>query len=62
MDQRSVFSSRLFDPSFAGAEDSSTAVRAALEQFILEFRLDNSFIYRFASLDLPVFYAVADAQ
>lgn len=46
MDRQSVFSSRLYDPTFAGAEDSSTAVRAVLENFILEFRLDNSFIYR----------------
>jgi DNA replication licensing factor MCM5 len=49
MDRRSVFSSRLYDPTYPGAEDSSTAVRALLEQFILEFRLDNSFIYRFVS-------------
>lgn len=49
MDHQSVFSSRLFGPTFAGADDSSTAVRAQLEKFILEFRLDNSFIYRFVS-------------
>lgn len=49
MDHQSVFSSRLYGPTFAGSEDSSTAVRATLENFIMEFRLDNSFIYRFVS-------------
>ncbi|KAK4105079.1 MCM-domain-containing protein [Parathielavia hyrcaniae] len=45
MDRQSVFSSRLYGTP-AESEDSNTHVRALLESFILDFRLDNIFIYR----------------
>ncbi|KAK4227102.1 MCM2/3/5 family-domain-containing protein [Podospora fimiseda] len=45
MDRQSIFTSRLYDsPSENG--DSNLAVRTLLENFILDFRLDNIFIYR----------------
>ncbi|KAL1836700.1 hypothetical protein VTJ49DRAFT_4745 [Mycothermus thermophilus] len=45
MDRQSVFSSRLYTAQ-AESEDSNTHIRSLLESFILDFRLDNSFIYR----------------
>lgn len=47
MDRQSVFSSRLYDTP-ADSEDSNTHIRSLLESFILDFRLDNLFIYRSA--------------
>jgi len=46
MDRQSVFSSRLYPPSFGENEDTNSQIRTLLESFILDFRLDNSFIYR----------------
>jgi DNA replication licensing factor MCM5 len=46
MDRQSVFSSRLYPPSFGENEDTNLQVRTLLESFILDFRLDNIFIYR----------------
>lgn len=46
MDRGSVFSSRLYPPSFGENEDTNLQVRTLLESFILDFRLDNIFIYR----------------
>lgn len=46
MDRQSVYSSRLYGTP-SESEDSNTHVRALLESFILDFRLDNLFIYRF---------------
>jgi DNA replication licensing factor MCM5 len=48
MDRQSVFSSRLYGAP-TESEDSNTHIRALLESFILDFRLDNIFIYRSAS-------------
>jgi DNA replication licensing factor MCM5 len=45
MDRQSVFSSRLYGTP-TESEDSNTHIRALLESFILDFRLDNIFIYR----------------
>ncbi len=45
MDRQSVFSTRLYP---AETEDSNTHIRGLLESFILDFRLDNIFIYRSA--------------
>ncbi len=49
MDRQSVFSSRLYPSSFGENEDTNLQVRSLLESFILDFRLDNSFIYRFVN-------------
>lgn len=48
MDRQSVFTSRLYGTQ-AESENSNTHVRGLLESFILDFRLDNIFIYRSAS-------------
>jgi DNA replication licensing factor MCM5 len=48
MDRQSVFTSRLYGAP-AESEDSNTHIRGQLESFILDFRLDNLFIYRSAS-------------
>jgi hypothetical protein len=48
MDRQSVFTSRLYGTP-AENENSNTHVRGLLESFILDFRLDNIFIYRSAS-------------
>lgn len=52
MDRQSVFTSRLYFNAAGENEDSNTAVRTLLENFILDFRLDNIFIYRFGFLSL----------
>ena len=54
MDRQSVFSSRVFPASYPGAGESNSTVRASLEKFILDFRLDNSFIYRSAYQSLGI--------
>ncbi|KAK4453284.1 DNA replication licensing factor mcm5 [Podospora aff. communis PSN243] len=46
MDRQSVFSSRIYGSSFGENEDTNLQVRSLLESFILDFRLDNIFIYR----------------
>ncbi|CCC08933.1 hypothetical protein SMACR_03239 [Sordaria macrospora] len=49
MDHQSVFSARTYAgaaSSYVPEEDSNQHIRAQLEAFILDFRLDNSFIYR----------------
>jgi len=46
MDSQSVFTTRLYPATFGQSEDSAIQVRELLESFILDFRLDNSFIYR----------------
>ncbi|KAK4159372.1 DNA replication licensing factor mcm5 [Cladorrhinum sp. PSN259] len=46
MDRQSIFTSRLYQDSFSENGDSNLAVRNLLESFILDFRLDNIFIYR----------------
>ena len=52
MDRQSVFTSRVFDTP-ADSEDSNTHVRGLLESFILDFRLENIYIYRSASTEQP---------
>ena len=53
MDHQSVFSARTYAgaaSSYVPEEDSNQHIRAQLEAFILDFRLDNSFLYRLALL------------
>ena len=50
MDRQSVFTSRLYLDAPGGSEDSNSSVRTQLETFILDFRLDNIFIYRSAPI------------
>ncbi|KAI5461359.1 MCM2/3/5 family-domain-containing protein [Mariannaea sp. PMI_226] len=46
MDRQSVYSTHVFEPSFGDAGDTRLQLQAKLETFILDFRLDNNFIYR----------------
>lgn len=46
MDRQSVFSTHVYDATFAQGEDTNLQVQAQLEAFILDFRLDNVFVYR----------------
>lgn len=48
MDRRTPYSLSVLAPSTAGPDESKTVVQARLRQFVLEFQLDNAFIYRFA--------------
>lgn len=48
MDRQSVFTSRLYGTP-AETEETNTQIRSLLESFILDFRLDNVFVYRFDS-------------
>jgi DNA replication licensing factor MCM5 len=45
MDTRSVYSLSVLPPEYDN-EDTRGQIQSQLEQFILQFRLDNSFIYR----------------
>lgn len=50
MDQQSVYSLSVLEGDPDASEDSRTQIQAQLRDFILEFRLDNAFIYRYATL------------
>jgi len=55
MDRQSVFSLSVLPPDPDANEDSRTQIQSRLRDFILEFRLDNAFIYRLvAKIPLPV--------
>ncbi|KAH6987620.1 MCM2/3/5 family-domain-containing protein [Ilyonectria robusta] len=46
MDRQSVYSAQVFDPSFSENGDTRLQLQTQLETFILDFRLDNNFVYR----------------
>ncbi|KAG8422393.1 minichromosome maintenance protein 5 [Metarhizium acridum] len=46
MDRRSVYSAHVFEPSYAENGDTRLQLLQQLETFILDFRLDNNFVYR----------------
>ena len=50
MDQQSVYSLSVLEGDPDASEDSRTQIQGHLRDFILEFRLDNAFIYRYAKL------------
>lgn len=47
MDRQSVYSLSVLTPDQDGTEDSRTHIESQLREFVLEFRLDNAFIYRY---------------
>jgi hypothetical protein len=50
MDRQSVYSLSVLPPEYDNPnEDTRGQVQSQLEQFILQFRLDNAFIYRSVS-------------
>ncbi|MCJ1363999.1 minichromosome maintenance protein 5 [Acarospora aff. strigata] len=46
MDRQSVYALSVLTPDNDGTEDSRTHIESQLREFVLEFRLDNAFIYR----------------
>ncbi|KAL6925019.1 hypothetical protein ACHAPO_001972 [Fusarium lateritium] len=46
MDRGSVYSAHVFEPSFGENGDTRLQLQTQLETFILDFRLDNNFVYR----------------
>ncbi|KAJ6785114.1 hypothetical protein PWT90_08109 [Aphanocladium album] len=46
MDTQSVYSTHVYEPSFAETGDTRQQIQTQLETFILDFRLDNNFVYR----------------
>ncbi|GMF73860.1 unnamed protein product [Aspergillus oryzae] len=61
MDRRTPYTLSVLAPSTDGAEESRTQIQQRLRDFVLEFQLDNAFIYRenirveggFSGLSLP---------
>jgi DNA replication licensing factor MCM5 len=47
MDRRTPYTLSVLAPSVDGAEESRTQLQARLREFVLEFQLDNAFIYRY---------------
>jgi DNA replication licensing factor MCM5 len=47
MDRGSVYSTHVFDPSVGQSSDTNIHTESQLETFILDFRLDNKFVYRY---------------
>lgn len=47
MDRRTPYTLSVLAPSTDGADESRTQVQARLREFVLEFQLDNAFIYRY---------------
>lgn len=47
MDRQSVYSTHVFDNNFNDSDDTPLQIQQQLEHFILNFRLDNKFIYRY---------------
>ena len=47
MDRESVYTAHVYDPNFNESGDTPLQIQNQLEQFILNFRLDNRFIYRY---------------
>ncbi|KAK3196112.1 minichromosome maintenance protein 5 [Lecanicillium sp. MT-2017a] len=46
MDSQSVYSTHVYEPSYAETEDTRLQIQNQLETFILDYRLDNNFVYR----------------
>lgn len=49
MDYRSVYSTHVYEPSVGDNGETRLQLQAQLETFVLDFRLDNNFIYRYAT-------------
>ncbi|KAH0498160.1 hypothetical protein TgHK011_005430 [Trichoderma gracile] len=46
MDRQSVYSTRVYESNFGDADDTRLQLQSQLETFILDFRIDNNFVYR----------------
>lgn len=47
MDRQSVYSAHVYEPSYGENGDTRLQLLQQLETFILDFRLDNNFVYRY---------------
>jgi DNA replication licensing factor MCM5 len=47
MDRQSVYSAHVYEPSYGENGDTRLQLQQQLETFILDFRLDNNFVYRY---------------
>lgn len=47
MDRESVFSTHVYGANFNESDDTPLQIQNQLDQFIMNFRLDNRFIYRY---------------
>lgn len=54
MDHQSVYTTRTFSSNFDDSTDTRIQLQNQLETFILNFRLDNNYVYRFGAR-LPAF-------
>lgn len=55
MDRRTPYTLSVLAPSTNGADESRTQIQNRLRDFVLEFQLDNAFIYRCVShLHIPI--------
>lgn len=50
MDRGSIYSAHVYEPSFGENRDTRLQLQTQLETFILDFRLGNNFVYRFAPI------------
>lgn len=49
MDRRTPYTLSVLAPSTTGADESRTLTEGRLRDFVLEFQLDNAFIYRYVT-------------
>lgn len=49
MDTQSVYSTHVYEPSVAETGDTRQQIQTQLETFVLDFRLDNHFVYRYVT-------------
>ena len=47
MDTGSVYSTHVYEPSTAETGDTRQQIQSQLETFVLDFRIDNNFVYRY---------------
>ncbi len=47
MDRQSVYSAHVYDFNNETGEETRVKTRKDLEEFILKFRFDNNFVYRY---------------
>jgi DNA replication licensing factor MCM5 len=50
MDRRTPYTLSVLAPSTNGADESRSQIQNKLRDFVLEFQLDNAFIYRYIPL------------
>lgn len=58
MDRRTPYTLSVLAPSTDGRDESRTQIQGRLREFVLEFQLDNAFIYRYVCRAEGSFYYV----